>query len=361
MKITIDREKLDAALRVVSPAVAGRTTKPILACVKMAATDSSVRIDATDLELTISHEVTADTPRPGQCVLDHARLSAIVKAADGDTVTISVEGETAHVATASGRYKLHSMPGDEFPTPPATDFSHAIELGGNDLKNLLGNVSYAADKRESGARWSVTGVLLEWFGNELKAVATDTKRLAIDSRTTTGGESGKRPSAILPMKAIVAVERALSGEPCRIVIDKAKAAFQAGSTVISTALVEGRFPPYMDIIPKRSQIKATLPATALLSSLRQAAVMIDAETPRVNFAFGGGKLTLTAQGQDTGDCEVSTECECDKEIAIAFDPAYLMDFLKRVGGDCVVEMSSAEKPAVLKASGLEYLVMPLAS
>lgn len=361
MKITISREKLDAALRVVSPAVASKTTKPILACVKLTASDGLVSVAATDLELEIRNEVTADTARTGECVVDAARLGAIVKAADGDTVTITVDGDTAHVVTASGRYKLPAMPADEFPDSKPVSFEHAIEIDADAFKSLLGNVSYAADKRESEARWSVTGVLLEWFGNELTAVATDTKRLALDKRPTTGGESGKKLSAILPMKAIVAIERAIGSGQVRLVIDKQSVSVQGENAVIRTAIVEGRFPPYLDIIPKKHSVRATMSGAALLTAVRQAAVMIDAELPRVNFAFTPGKLTLTAAGASGGDCEVNTECDCDKELALSLDPAYITDFLKRAAGDCRIEMTTAEKPIVLKASGLEYLVMPLAS
>jgi DNA polymerase-3 subunit beta len=141
--------------------------------------------------------------------------------------------------------------------------------------------------------------------------------------------------------------------------------FQTERALIHTKLVEGRFPPYRDIIPKKSTIKVTLNPAEFLSRVRQAAIMTDEATKRVDFEFGKQKLLLKAEGAETGSSEVRLDLpDYDgDEITIAFDPQYLVEMLRAIEGETSIslEMTSGEKPAVFRAGdNYLYLVMPLA-
>ena len=55
--------------------------------------------------------------------------------------------------------------------------------------------------------------------------------------------------------------------------------------MLYSRLVEGRYPDYRQIFPKKPAVKATVTAAPFLVAVRQAAVMVDAETKRVAFRF----------------------------------------------------------------------------
>jgi len=93
--------------------------------------------------------------------------------------------------------------------------------------------------------------------------------------------------------------------------------------------------------------------------------MTDEESKRVDMTFAAGKATLQARGAQTGSSEVELALpDYDgPEVSIAFDPEYLVEFLRSLEGEPTItlEMSGPDKPALFKCGeNYLYLVMPLA-
>ena len=114
-----------------------------------------------------------------------------------------------------------------------------------------------------------------------------------------------------------------------------------------------------------ARVRPDLAAAEFLSRVRQAAVMTDDETKRVDFHFEAGSATLKAQGAETGTGEVTLELPdyAGPEVDIAFDPQYLVEFLRAIDGEPTIslEMTDGQRPAVFRVGeGYLYLVMPLA-
>jgi DNA polymerase-3 subunit beta len=203
-------------------------------------------------------------------------------------------------------------------------------------------------------------------------VATDTKRLALceGPATVHGPADTVKGTHLVPPKAINLLERNLidDGELVRVGLRANDALFQTERAMIYTTLVQGRYPPYRDIIGqtrKGAAVKITLPVDDFLGRVRQAAITTDDESMRVDMAFEPGKVTMQARGADTGSSEVELPLpEFDgPAVNIAFDPTYLTEFLRALDGEPTVllEMTSGEKPALFRCGdGYVYLVMPLA-
>lgn len=343
----ISREPLLRALLAAQPACAARSTKPILANVLI----DDAEIHATDLEIGI--RVTMPATGLTACVPPD-KLIAILRECGGDEIDAVLNADTLTIRTASGRFNLPTADPAEFPKVTAED---GVYITVPDLAAKLKLVTFAADKRESGARWAVTGTLFDTSAGKLSLCATDTKRLAL---LETGIEFEKSPAAIVPQKATAILER-IAG-PVGIRLEKQQAVFLSDDSLIVSRLVEGRFPPYDSILPKKTTIALSLDREPLLSAVKQAAILMDADSARMEFAFADGKLTLTASGAESGQSEVTLNIGCDHDITIAFDPQYVVQFL-RACEEATVElrMTSAEKPAVFAGGeGYRYLVMPLA-
>ena len=83
----------------------------------------------------------------------------------------------------------------------------------------------------------------------------------------------------------------------------------------------GATPTTGTIFPKKPAVKATVTAAPLLAAVRQAAVMVDDETKRVAFHFGKHKLTLEAQGVNTGRSKVELPIAYEgKAMNLGFNP-----------------------------------------
>jgi DNA polymerase-3 subunit beta len=133
--------------------------------------------------------------------------------------------------------------------------------------------------------------------------------------------------------------------------------------MVCSRLVEGRYPPYKEVFPKKPTVKVPLSVGPFLAAVRQAAIMTDEESKRVIFTFSRKKLTLQAQGAATGRSKVEMPLEYDgKDIKINFDPRYVTDMLRVLDADAplTVEVIDGNSVALFRSGdNYSYIVMPL--
>jgi DNA polymerase III subunit beta len=372
MKLKCQRDWLLSACQLVGVAVAARTTKPVLANIKAVAQDDALFLMATDNEIGVRYELRGiDVQRAGSAILPPNKLVPILRESSDAEVLLDADANGTLVRTATSKFNLPGGDPTEFPDIPSfEDGGNYHEIAAGTLRTMIKRTAFAADKTDATARWAVTGVLWEAEGSIARMVATDTRRLALTQGPADvhgGPTDGKTPSHLIPSKAIQLLERSLSddGELIRVVLKPNEAMFQTGRAIIHTRLVEGRFPPYRDIIPKKTGVKLMVPVAEFLNRVRQSAIMTDDESKRVEFKFEAGQLTLNAKGgADLGSGEVKMELPDYKgpEVEIAFNPQYLIEMLRAIENEASVqlEMTDGQKPAVFRlGETYTYLVMPL--
>ncbi|WP_439622222.1 DNA polymerase III subunit beta [Gemmata sp.] len=374
MKLTCPRNGLLTACQLVSAAVPARTTKEILSSIKAVAQDDALTLIAFDTEVGIRYELRGNNvSRPGSAILPINQLTDILKNCSDDEILLDTGPEVTKVKAGTSRYELPTRPVDEFPDLPAFDDAgryHEVTAG--ILRAMIRRTAFAADKKDSGGRFALKGVLWEAEGRTARLVATDTKRLALceGPASVYGPADAVKATHLVPPKAIALLERNLTddGELVRIGLRTNDAVFQTERSMIYTTLVQGRYPPYKDIIGqtrKGAAVQIPLPVDGFLARVRQAAIVTDDESKRVDMRFSAGKVAMQARGADTGSSEVELPLpDYDgPEVSIAFDPSYLVEFLRAMEGEPTVmlEMTDGTKPALFKCGdSYVYLVMPLA-
>src|SRR5260221_6909627 len=118
-------------------------------------------------------------------------------------------------------------------------------------------------------------------------------------------------------------------ETVRVCIRPNEALFRTERAMIYSRLVEGRYPNYPEVFPKKQASKIALTVGPFLSAVRQAAIMTDEETHKVAFKFAKKKLTLEAKGASTGRSKVEMALDYDgKNIDINFNPKFVTDMLR---------------------------------
>ncbi len=302
MKATYDREGLLTAFQLVSSVVQARTQKPILQNVKVITTEDKSVLMATDLDsVGVRLEVRGvRVEEPGQALLPTDRVSSILRECQDQEVSIEADPSSCWIR---GEHSEFELPGDDpgqYPEVPTFEGDNHHQVQGSVLKTMIDRTVFAAATEYH--RLALTGVLWEVNAQKVRLVATDGRRLAVaDGIGVMHGKhdtSGQTP--VVPTKAMQLLERNLSDpeEPIFISIRPNEVLFKTAKAEIYARLVEGRYPPYRDVFPKKATFKVKLTAGPFLSAVRQAAILTDEESRGVDFSFAKGKLTIKASVAD---------------------------------------------------------------
>jgi DNA polymerase III subunit beta len=366
MKALCHREGLLSACQLASVAVQARDIKPILKNLKAIADDGRCTLMATDLELGIRLEVRGlEVLEAGEAILPAARLIAILRESQDEQLTIEADNNTCIVR---GQYNEFEMPSEDpanFPDLPAFTDEKYHEIAAGVLREMIRRTIFAT--ATESPRYSMTGVLWEVEDNQARLVATDGRRLALaqGAASAHGGHSTQGQSPVVPTKAMGLLERNLQddSELVRVSLRPNEVLFRTERAVIYSRLVEGRFPNYREVFPKKQTVKVPLTVGPVLTAVRQAAIMTEDESRRVVFHFAKKKLTLAAQGATTGRSKVELPLDYDgKDVDINFNPTFIVDMLRvlPVDGELTLELVDGVSPALFRSgSDYQYLAMPL--
>jgi DNA polymerase-3 subunit beta len=366
MKVTCHREGLLSAVQLASVAMPARGVKPILSNFKAVADGDRCTVLATDLELGIRLEVrSVRVEEPGEAILPGARMLAILRESTDDELAIEADAQTCLVRSPHNEFEMGGEDPAEFPDVPEFAEDKYHELPAGQLREMIRRTIFAA--ATENPRYAVTGILWELEGDHARLVATDGRRLAVTEGPAgaVGGHDTKGQTHVVPTKAMQLFERNLqdADEKVRVSLRPNDALFRTERSVIYSRLVEGRYPPYKEVFPKKQTVKIPLSVGPFLAAVRQAAIMTDEESKRVVFTFAKKKLTLAAQGAATGRSKVEMPLEYDgKEVRINFDPRYVTDFLRVLEADdpLTVELVDGNSVALFRCGeNYSYIVMPL--
>ncbi len=369
MKLTSSRAVLSDALQLVSRAVTGRSTLPILSNVLLEVKGQELRLLTSDLEMWVDCRVPVEHAQDGALTLPAKLLNEVVANLAGGDVSISTEAaggqENAITLTSSkSEYAIQGLAAEEFPAPPEPIGGVTLALEQARLRQLVRSTEFAASADETRA--ILTGILLTWEGTKLTMVATNMHRLAINS-ITLEGEAGPQVQVVVPARALREVLRSLSAEPepgVRIQLGESQARFDLGRVVITSRIIEGQFPNYERVIPSEAEHTVRVERQALLAALRRADIVARAEADKVALRIQPGALLIEAESPDVGRAREEVPIELEGEqTEIAFNAQYLIDMLEVVSQERVqLDLSGPLSPGVLKPVGdstFLYLVMPL--
>ncbi len=360
MKFRCERDVLLDALSTAGRAVGVRAGNVALSGLHLQLAGDQLRVTGSDLDLTITQEVTVGGNTDGVVVVPSKLIADIVRALGPGAVDLVVDGDEAQITAGRSEFSLRTIPADDFPRlgqPAAAE----VTLSAADLSEALKQVVKAASGDDS--RPILTGVLLAREGEGLRLVSTDSYRLAVrDLPGTTVLESDE--SVLVPSRALAELTRVLGEhETVALRLGERDASFEVGGTQVVTRLIEGDFPNYRGLIPDSYPNKLTVGRAELLDAVRRVRLMAQEATPiRLNMNDSG--LELVAVTQDVGTAQEALDANYEGgELTVAFNPDYLIDGIEVTPGEEVtLQTVDALKPAVMRSSESDdflYLLMPV--
>ena len=381
MKVVCSQSELNAALQLVSRAVATRPTHPVLANVLLTADVGTNRLSLTgfDLNLGIQTSLAASVETSGAITLPARLLGEIVSRLASDSpITLATEesGEQVQLTSLSGSYQMRGLPADDYPELPMVESGMTLKLQPAGLVQALKGTLFASSADE--AKQLLTGVHLRFNAKALEAAATDGHRLAVlqvedalQDAAAVSDDAAEGFAVTLPARSLREVERLMAGwrseDPVSLFCDRGQVVFLAADQMVTSRTLEGTYPNYGQLIPDGFNRTLALDRRGLIAALERIAVLADQHNNVVKFTSqpDEGVVQISADAQDVGSGSESLAASLTGDaIQIAFNVRYLLDGLKAMGSDRVVlHCNAPTTPAVLKPEGdaeaFTYLVMPV--
>jgi len=364
LKLKTKRDELVSKLSVISRAVSTRAATQSLSGILVDASNGSVSLSATDLEMGLKTDLKTDLEGSGMVLLPGRLFAELARSLGDADVEIELRESERDVEIRCGgsSFHLRTLPSEDFPALPEEE-GEPLRIPAAALAATVELVAGAASRDDM--RPVLTGVLVSASGSEMTMVATDSYRLAV-KRTELEEPIGGEIEANIPARALRELGRIVSTdgvEQVSVALQRNQAVFRAGDTVLTTRLIEGQFPNFRQLLPESYEHDVRLPRPELLEVTRRVSQLAQRNAP-LRLSFAPGELTVAASTPDVGDAEETMPAAFEGEpLEIGFNPDFLREGIESVEGDeILVRLISPLRPGLLQpvdSEDFRYLVMPI--
>ena len=372
MIVSVLQENLARSLNIVTKAVDSNPPLPVLANVLLETEDSRLKISATNLELSISVWIGAKVEQTGSITLPARTFSELVGSLSPERIDLRLDAatHTVHLRCGVQTSNVRGIDADEFP-PVNHNESADLHVTGETLREMINQTAFAAAREQN--RPILTGVYLQLESQTMTMAAADGYRLAV--RTAEIGESfAERQDMVVPARTMSEVARIVEDEHevgISLPAQRNSITFFAPNVLISSQLLEGRFPDFASIIPRSFVTSTVMYTNDLLLVCQRAEIFARDNANSANLqvkpAQNPGEpaeVLIGGKSAERGDSEGMLDATAEGEpLDISFNIRYLIDVLRVINEERVVFQSNGpENPGVLKPENREdfvHVIMPM--
>jgi DNA polymerase-3 subunit beta len=375
MEFVCSKKELQSGVSAVEKIVTTRSTLPIIGNILFEANKSGLQISANNLEMGIKLAIKAKIQKEGAVLLPARTLGGIVSKLPDKNVGFKLsEKGTVRITYDKSHFNVHTLPPDEFPVLPKVKEGKSFSIDPRIFASMIKQTIFAVSSNEE--KYVLTGALLEvgkaslaGDSSNVRLVATDGYRLAKrgESIKLGGGEGGI--SVIVPAKTLQELSRLLElgkkEEDLRVTVSSDQIAFKYLDVYLVSRVIQGQFPDYKQVIPKKSATKIALNSRAFLEAAERTAVIASGSANIVRFEIKADSLHMSASTPDVGTIDevVAAEIKGEKKAQMAFNIRLISDMLKAVENEGVVlELAESLGPGTIRQDekgNYLYIVMPI--
>ena len=374
MEFVCEKKDLQNGVSAVEKIVTTRSTLPIIGNILFEAGKNGLKLSANNLEMGIELGVKAKVTKEGAVLVPAKTLGGIVSKLPDTKLGLKLsEKGTIRISYDSSYFNVHTLPPDEFPVLPKVKEGKSFSIDPAVFTSMIKKTIFAVSSSED--KYVLTGVLLEAGKSSLPGDTSNLRLIATDGyRMAKIGEKAKQSGAdnislVVPARTLQEVFRIVEmdkgGEELKVTVSSDQISFRYQDIYLVSRLIQGQFPDYKQVIPKRIVTKILVPTRTLLEAAERAAVIAAGSANIVRFEIKGNKLHLSASTPDVGTIDEVIEAEIKGEgrSQIAFNIRLITDMLKVLESEKVlVELSEALGPGVLRQEekgDYLYIVMPI--
>jgi DNA polymerase III subunit beta len=365
MKLTVSRETFLSRLGIAVRGVSTRSAIQTLSGVLLRTQNGKLELQATDMEMGIRVGIAVDQAEDGSVVLPGRLLLDVVRSLPQDELSLEYRSSQQDVEVISGgaRFHLRTLPSEDFPKLPEPREEGALTVPASAFVDTIARVARSASRDET--RPHLTGVLVSASERQLRMVATDSYRLSVKETVLDEALSGSL-EANVPARTLQELGRVAQASSADSIVVSAlenQVVFSVDDVVLSSRLVEGRFPNYQQLLPESYEHELKVDRAELLDVVRRISLLAQKNAP-LRLRFSEGALDVSAQTPDVGEASESLPVAFGGEpLEIGFNPEFFRDGLESAESEeLVLKLISPLRPGLIQSGddgGFVYLVMPI--
>ena len=281
MKFNVNQKDLQEALSYCQGVIEKRSTLPILSNVLLDVGKSKLTITATDLDLIFVHQINnVEILENGKTTTTSSIMFDIVRKFSSDKkINLTMNNDSKlQLESDKSIFNLNCINSSEFPLTDENFNQNEFIINSKYFLKLLNKCKFSISSDET--RHYLSGIYFHQTEVEdkiyLTAVATDSHRMSISKIRL--NEKINFDPIILPKKTIYQLCNLLENYDGDLKISnlKSKIKFELSNSILISKLIDGKFPNYIQVIPKNNQKKMETDLKVFLGSIdRVASVSLD--------------------------------------------------------------------------------------
>jgi DNA polymerase-3 subunit beta len=375
MKFSVKRDDLFKALNRIQSVVERRnSTISVLANVKIEADQSGfLTLTTTDMDTSATDKIQATVETAGTTTVPVLTMFEIVKRIpqNCDMELKLTDQSNMIILAQSSDFSLPCINAAEFPDFEVSEATTKFSIHSELLKSLFSKTRHAVSNEET--RYYLNGIFFHSATSEegtpsLVAVATDGHRLA-KAQTILPEGAQDMPGVIIPKKAVNELVKLLEdyvGE-VSVHLSKNRVTFIAGTSTLTSKLIDGKFPDYDKVIPKSNDKTLKITRDQFARAIELVIAVSNDKTRTVRLNIEPDKMMVQATSEMNANArgaqELQVTYDSKEPVSIGFNSRYILDSLAVIDGDTVKISLSNNIGAVLAQDANEnnyvYLLMPM--
>lgn len=336
----INRNELQKKLKALECAVAVKTTIPAQTFLKwdnetMTTTNGYTSVVA-NIQLGIGDEIKALIPfKPFKQIID--------KVGSRDVELIIKDNQLAIKANRA-RFKLNLGGFNTFPNIDTFSAEKAFKINSSVLKSIEYKVAFCCATDDE--RMALKGLRFMCKENELTIVGTDSFRLA-KMNIPFEGEF----DFVIQAQDIINIAK-IFGDNVELsfgITDTGHCYFKDSETSYYPTLIDAKYPDTSRLIPL-PKYSLELDREDLLQTIERIS-MISINERVIKIVFEKGLVTISSTNSELGSASESIECNCDFDMTMGCNGAYLAETLKRFASKEIrINLVEAKRPFTITSS-----------
>jgi DNA polymerase-3 subunit beta len=380
MKLTASTKHLGTAIKAVLPAVPSHPGLPLLTGVRIDASEADPAIEATDLELSIRYVLGegVSVQQPGSAVVPARALAKALEAIKGTEVELEAVAQDGrvrlHVHAGNRTVTLDGFPSEDWPAlPEPANLSPTATVESSVLARALELSALCASKDEMRPMLTGVGLFFQEGSALLEVVATDSYRLGVIRVPVTDLQATPDcPPAVVPARVVRALARLLKKEQGTVRMGIGGPAdhgspvvgFSFADSAWSVRTIEGEYPAWRQVLPEADGGLLEFDARELESALRAAVSIRGTKGTPVRLTLDRSCFVALAESDFGSVLEALPGANFSPNgagpLEVAFNPEYLLDAIRLIGGDRGrMWARDALKPVLFEGPDRRYALMPV--